>query len=109
MLTPVHYSRTQTTAPTTETKCCTEAFVAIAKSCQNNANLYTHSDIQNIYKEKTHQGQRRRGLIFNNKKRKQNSPQTDIRPFKKKTHKSSRQRETNNHMWHKHCKASSTT
>ena len=45
MLTPVNYSRTQTTAPTAETKFHTGAFVAIAKSCQNNANLYTHSDI----------------------------------------------------------------
>ena len=45
MLTPVNYPRTQTTAPTAETKFHTGAFVAIAKSCQNNANLYTHSDI----------------------------------------------------------------
>ena len=40
--------------------------------------------------EKTHQGERRRGLIFNNKKMKQSSPQADIRPDIKKSNKSSR-------------------
>ena len=88
MLTPVNYSRTQATAPTAETKFHTGAFVAIAKSCQNNANLYTHSDITiyiYIINKKTHQGERRRGLISNNKKRKQNSPQTDRRKLRSQT------------------------
>jgi hypothetical protein len=53
MLIPVNYSRRQTTAPTAETTFCTGAFVAIAKSCPNKANLNTHSDINIIKKKRT--------------------------------------------------------
>ena len=45
-------------------------------------------------KEKTHQGERR-GLIFNNKKMKQNSPQADIRPdIKKATNQADSEKQT---------------